>query len=460
MCGRKSIGYVGAILCLAIIFFLALSTVGAGAGTTQQLVQKGKAYLQFHRYKAAVKAFSQAIRKDRANVPAYLNRGVAWYNLGQYDLAISDFSRAIKEDSGTIAAYNGRGMTWFASGQYKKAVADFEHVLKKEPENIQANNQLAWLLAVSPDARYRNGRRAVRLAKKAVAQEAGPHHLDTLAAAYAQAGRYKEAVLTQKNVIFLLMKEDQTRDLDAYVRRLTRYQKRKPWRVKRVIAKPATRPEPGPPAPSVQAPIAENTLPQQHLPHKAEQKKVPKPAASGQQLSISKPTPAGKTGKTRVALPPVQGAQVSYPYAIQVSAYMDAHKAVQMALHFRSKGDAAFTSPVYIGGRLWHRIYMGFYPTLTKARQAVARLKARRFRRADIRKQAYALQVGIFKTARGVQNMQRIMLKQGYVAYRLKDIYATADLRLLVGAFGSRQQAVVFERALQKNGIDCRIVTR
>lgn len=458
MCGRRFRCYYGAVLCLAMLFLPVVSTAGAGVETTQQLVQKGETYLQFHRYKAAVKAFSRAIRKDRTNVPAYLNRGVAWYNLGQYDLAISDFSRAITEDPGRLAAYNGRGMAWFASGQYKKAVADFEHVLKKDPENIQANNQLAWLLAVSPDARYRNGRRAVRLAKRAVAKEGGPHHLDTLAAAYAEAGRFKEAVLTQKNVIFLLMKKDQTRDLDTYVKRLTHYQKRRPWRAK-VAARPAIQPEPGLQEPPETAPVAEQHPSAEPSAPKAVKKDTPKPATAGRQVSEAKPAFRKNAGKAR-ALSPARGAQKNYPYTIQVSAYKDRRKALQVARHFRSKGDAAFTSPVSISGRIWNRVYMGFYPTLAKARHAVAKLQARRFRRTAIRRQPYALQVGVFKTARGLKNMQRIMLKQGYVAYRLRDMYTTADLRLLVGAFASRQQAAFFERALQKKGIDCHIVTR
>jgi len=57
-------------------------------------------------------------------------------------------------------------------------------------------------------------------------------HLDTLAAAYAEAGQYQEAVSTQKRAISLVEKEEKGKDLDELEKRLRYYQDGKPWRTK------------------------------------------------------------------------------------------------------------------------------------------------------------------------------------------------------------------------------------
>jgi lipopolysaccharide biosynthesis regulator YciM len=59
-------------------------------------------------------------------------------------------------------------------------------------------NNLAWALATSPDASKRDGKRAVQLAERAcdLTQYQQPIMVGTLAAAYAEAGRFDDAVAT------------------------------------------------------------------------------------------------------------------------------------------------------------------------------------------------------------------------------------------------------------------------
>jgi len=65
----------------------------------------------------------------------------------------------------------------------------------------QAMNDYAWLLATSEFAEVRDGPRAISLALRAVEQDRNPSHLDTLAAAYAEAGRFEQAIATQREAI-------------------------------------------------------------------------------------------------------------------------------------------------------------------------------------------------------------------------------------------------------------------
>ncbi len=478
------------IFCLGVFTLLLAAACPAIPATPQELVEKGQTYLKFHRYKAAVKAFSQAIQKDRNAVSAYLNRAIAWYNLQEYDLAISDYTRAIKARPDLFEAYLGRAAARFAQGKYRQAIKDYETILKQEPHHPDANNQLAWLLAVCPDPKYRSGKRAVTLAERAVASEASAHYLDTLAAAYAEAGRFRDAERTQKSVIFLLMKQDQTRGLDRYVKRLTFYQKKRPWRVQHVAPKPdkgkatgsVAVKAPSPPAkkaakspPVEKAPAAAPTAtPKAGKP--SDQPKKPavktadggekggKPAATAATRASTAPPDqrqaAGEKAPAQQAVPSPQKKAAAYPYTIQVGSYRDPMKSKRIALYFRKKGDAAFTSPAFLKSGVWHRIFMGFYPGLGEARKAAARLKKRRFRQYDIFKKPWTLQLGIFKTREGAAAMERIMYKLGLVPYQIKDMYSTSDTRMLFGAFETRQEAARIAATLRKKNIDSRIVLR
>jgi hypothetical protein len=68
--------------------------------------------------------------------------------------------------------------------------------LKTKPDWPEALNNLAWLLASDKDGQVRNGEEAVRLASRAceLTENKEPLLLGTLAAAYAEAGKYPEAV--------------------------------------------------------------------------------------------------------------------------------------------------------------------------------------------------------------------------------------------------------------------------
>ena len=69
--------------------------------------------------------------------------------------------------------------------------------------NVQALNDYAWLLSTSEFAEVRNGPQAVTLASQAVARNRTPAYLDTLAAAYAETGKFDRAVQVQREAIGL-----------------------------------------------------------------------------------------------------------------------------------------------------------------------------------------------------------------------------------------------------------------
>jgi tetratricopeptide (TPR) repeat protein len=165
---------------------------------------------------------------------AYSNRGVAYSRKGQYEKGISDYNKAIEIDPRHAMAYSNRGYAYSRKGQYKKAISDFNKAIEISPGYAKAYNDLARLLATCPDVRYRNGIKAVELAQKAV--ELVPqswNYWDTLASAYAEEGKFEDAMTTQEKAITLLKKEQgETERLVELMEHLNSYKVHKPWREK------------------------------------------------------------------------------------------------------------------------------------------------------------------------------------------------------------------------------------
>ncbi len=98
------------------------------------------------------------------------------------------------------------------------------------PDDDHVLNNLAWLLATSPDAKLRNADRAIKLAKKAceLTDYEQSHVLSTLAAGYAEKGDFATAVKWSKKAVDLgegEIKEQLKEELKSY-------QQGKPWREK------------------------------------------------------------------------------------------------------------------------------------------------------------------------------------------------------------------------------------
>ena len=89
------------------------------------------------------------------------------------------------------------------SGYYQEAEKRLEAALQIDPNSTGAMNNLAWTLATAPDANARDGARAVQWAERAceLTHSQNPNYMTTLAAAYAEAGRFDDAVdMTQKAI--------------------------------------------------------------------------------------------------------------------------------------------------------------------------------------------------------------------------------------------------------------------
>jgi tetratricopeptide (TPR) repeat protein len=129
---------------------------------------------------------------------AHNNLGLLLFRAGEPEEAIEHFERALQIRPGSAHAHNNLANAYRVIGRPRQAAEHYEISLKLEPGNANTCNNLALLLATSADASVRNGPRAVELALHAqqITQGQNPVVLATLAAAYAESGRFTDAVKT------------------------------------------------------------------------------------------------------------------------------------------------------------------------------------------------------------------------------------------------------------------------
>jgi hypothetical protein len=109
-------------------------------------------------------------------------------------------------------------------------VTRFRAALAIDGANTQALSGLAWIRATASDPALRDASEAVALAERSVAGAPSVATLDALAAAYASAGRFDEAVKAARSGVDLAVAAGQQEVAAQFRLRLQLYQQRKPFR--------------------------------------------------------------------------------------------------------------------------------------------------------------------------------------------------------------------------------------
>ncbi len=144
----------------------------------------------------AISLLQSAVDLRPDNSPAHENLAKALLQKGQVADALVHYRKLLDLQPDNMEVHNIVGTVLVQQGRVKEGAEEWEKVLSVDADNGNAMSNLAWVFATSPDQSIRNGAKAVQLAEQAVRISGGRIAIlfRTLAAAYAEDGRFSDAI--------------------------------------------------------------------------------------------------------------------------------------------------------------------------------------------------------------------------------------------------------------------------
>ena len=236
---RRSAGIAGA-LAVALLAFVAHGQVGHWRDTERLFLHAievtddntfahtalGSEYRKRGELALAERHLLEAPRIQPDYGDARSDLGILRIDQQRYSEARIELQRALESGSEAAKVKTALGVNAERSGDHAAAVAFYRETLQIDPNRLEAVNNLAWLLATTHQSGLRNPQEAVKLAERVASwNRHNPSVLDTLAAAYAAAGRFEAALETQTRAVNLVPEDNPAlrRDLES---RLASYRAR------------------------------------------------------------------------------------------------------------------------------------------------------------------------------------------------------------------------------------------
>ncbi len=181
----------------------------------------------------ALRHYRAALRLDPHSVLGHIQVAGVLSRQGNTHEAESHFREALRLEPSSAQAYGGLAMALQQQGKTEEALRCYDESLRLRPDQVEVLNNFAWIRATHPDPRFRDGVRALAAAQRAVAlsrSEVGT--VDTLAAAYAEAGRFSEALQTAQKALELATRQGNRALADSLRAKISLYEVRTPFRDK------------------------------------------------------------------------------------------------------------------------------------------------------------------------------------------------------------------------------------
>jgi protein O-mannosyl-transferase len=180
---------------------------------------------------AATKEYSEALRLEPNDPDLHRQTALLLARQGSMKEAVSQFSAAAELRPQDPTAHYELGLAQAKIGNTDRAVEHFREAVRLKPDYVEALNNLAWILATHREAAVRNGTEAVRLATWAgvLTGYKEANVLSTLAAAYAEDGRFADAVDAAQQTCELALAAGRKELADTARARLKLYEAAKPY---------------------------------------------------------------------------------------------------------------------------------------------------------------------------------------------------------------------------------------
>lgn len=185
-------------------------------------------------YNEAIDHYHAALKASPGDADTQLNLGVAWGCLGQNDKAITYLRDALKARPESVGAHYNLAMALVKQSKIEEAIGHYHRVLEINHDDRPTLNNLAWLRATYPDPEYRDAKEAVKLAERSLdlwkGHQPPAQVLDTLAAAYANASRFDDAMRAGRRALDLATLQQSPQLAAAVKARVMLYAERKAYR--------------------------------------------------------------------------------------------------------------------------------------------------------------------------------------------------------------------------------------
>ncbi len=200
-------------------------------GSAETYGNLGISLMRLARVPEALDAFRRALELKPNDSRGELRLGTALDAAGNAREAIPHLERAVELAPSNAEAWSYFALALWHDAQFAAAIRAFQNAIELAPAEVGPATNLAWLLATSPDASVRDGRRSVAIAEPLCRRTkySDLSALDALAAGYAESGRFDEAVDTARQAIELARAQGRGDSMSGILARVALYLARQPF---------------------------------------------------------------------------------------------------------------------------------------------------------------------------------------------------------------------------------------
>lgn len=193
--------------------------------------QNGVLFQEMQMVDRAEASLKRAIELNPGLTPALYGLGMIALNRGDREGARQQWLTALESNPTVLVSRSALLALYVEDRNWEAANKLVRDGLELTPNSPQLMNYLAWNLATCPDENWRKPEEAIQIAETACESTNYQNHelLDTLATAYAAAGRFEEAVKWSDRAIELALRSDNARMLQEYRDRKTLFEQREPY---------------------------------------------------------------------------------------------------------------------------------------------------------------------------------------------------------------------------------------
>jgi tetratricopeptide (TPR) repeat protein len=171
----------------------------------------------------ALAHYEEALQLQPNYAKAHNSLGFALLSQGKADQAVAHFEKALSIRPNSPEVHNNLGLVLLSQNKEDQAILHFQEAIRLNPNYPEALDGLARLLATARNQKIRDGATAVQMAERAnqLTGYGQPEMLDTLAAAYAEAGRFPEAIQASQKALDLAYSADMSelaKDIESRMR--------------------------------------------------------------------------------------------------------------------------------------------------------------------------------------------------------------------------------------------------